>query len=64
MCSANSLPLDGRRCCSDPADDGNGGIKNDKHDHEDFLRRLIIRDLKLLSWCIGGVLSSGILRGI
>jgi len=49
MCSANSLPLDGRRCCSDPADDGNGGIKNDKHDHEDFLRRLIIRDLKLLS---------------
>jgi hypothetical protein len=48
MCSVNSLPLDGRSYCSDPAGDGNGGNKNDKHDHEDFLRRLIMRDLRLL----------------
>jgi len=49
MCSANSVPLDGRSCCSKSVDDGNGGNKNDKHDHEDFLGRLNMRDLRLLS---------------
>ena len=48
MCSVNSLPLDGRGYCSGAADDGNGGNKNDKHNHEDVLRRLIMGDLRLL----------------
>jgi hypothetical protein len=61
---ADSPPLDGRSYCSDSADDGNGGNKNDKHNHEDVLRRLIMRDLRLLPHCTWGFLSSGLLRGI
>jgi hypothetical protein len=46
--SVSSLPLDGRSYYSDSADHGNEGNKNDKRNHEDVLRRLIMQDLRLL----------------